>query len=81
MAQIDAAFTACDANGDGLLSRDEFKSFVSTMNDHGVARGLKHRDTTDEFIDKVYPSFNGFNPTNSEGVSKQEILIVLNLVN
>ena len=80
MAQIDAAFTSSDANTDGLLQRDEFKTFVATMNDNGVARGLKHRDTTDEFIDKVYPCFNGFNDQ-VDGVTKQEILIILNMVN
>ena len=50
------------------------------MNDNGVARGLKHRDTTDEFIDRVYPCFNGFN-ADVDGVTKQEILIILNMVN
>ena len=80
MAQIDGAFQSADANADGLLQRDEFKTFVSTMNDNGVARGLKHRDTTDEFIDKVFPCFNGFNP-DVDGVSKQEILVILNMVN
>ena len=57
MAQIDSSFAAADADSDGLLSRDEFKTFVETMNNHGVERGLKHRDTTDDFIDTVYPSF------------------------
>lgn len=62
MGQIDAAFSGADADADGMLSCSEFKAFVSTMNDNGVSRGLKHRDTTDEFINKVYPCFQGFNP-------------------
>ena len=80
MAQIDAAFTGADSDADGLLQRDEFKAFVETMNNNGVARGLKHRDTTDEFIDTVYPCFNGFNPS-VDGVGKNEILLILNMVN
>uniref|UniRef100_A0A7S3I0U6 EF-hand domain-containing protein n=1 Tax=Favella ehrenbergii TaxID=182087 RepID=A0A7S3I0U6_9SPIT len=80
MAQIDAAFTGADADQDGLLQRAEFKSFVETMNGCGVERGLKHRDTTDEFIDKVFPCFNGFS-AEVDGVSKNEILMILNMVN
>ena len=61
MTEIDDTFTAADVNGDGVLDRDEFKVFVTQMNNNGVARGLKNRDTTDEFIDLVYPQFDGFN--------------------
>ena len=55
MTEIDDTFTAADVNGDGVLDRDEFKVFVTQMNNNGVARGLKNRDTTDDFIDLVYP--------------------------
>ena len=61
MTEIDETFTAADVNADGVLDRDEFKVFVTQMNNNGVARGLKNRDTTDDFIELVYPSFNGFN--------------------
>ena len=60
MTEIDDTFTAADVNADGVLDRDEFKAFVTAMNANGVARGLKNRDTTDEFIDMVFPAFNGF---------------------
>ena len=50
------------------------------MNDHGVARGLKNRDTSDEFIGLVYPAFDGFNQQ-TQGVSKQEIMEILNMIN
>ena len=59
--EIDETFVACDVNGDALLDRDELKNFVTQMNQNGVNRGLKHRETTDEFIDTVYAAFNGFN--------------------
>ena len=78
--QVDEAFSQADANSDSLLSRDEFKEFVTKMNNHGVARGLKNRDTTDEFIDMVYPAFNGYNQ-GTDGVSKVEIMQILNLIN
>ena len=45
-----------------------------------MSRGLKHRDTDDAFIDMVYPCFDGFNQA-TQGVSKAEILMVLNLLN
>ena len=61
MTEIDETFTAADVNADGVLDRDEFKVFVTQMNQNGVNRGLKNRDTTDEFIDTVYPAFDGFN--------------------
>ena len=80
MGEVDAAFNDADANKDSRLDHDEFKAFVVQMNANGVARGLKNRDTTDEFINTVYPCFNGFNP-DQEGVSKQEILYMLNLIN
>ena len=67
--QVDEAFNQSDADSNSLLSRDEFKEFVTKMNNHGVERGLKNRDTTDEFIDMVYPAFNGFNQA-TDGVSK-----------
>ena len=50
------------------------------MNDHGVARGLKNRDTTDEFIGMVFPAFDGFRP-DTQGVTKQEIMQILSLIN
>ena len=50
------------------------------MNDHGVTRGLKNRDTTDDFINMVYPAFDGFNQS-TQGVSKQEIMEILNMIN
>ena len=80
MAEIQETFQSCDADGDGLLVRDEFKNFVHRMNENGVGRGLKHRETTDEFIDMVYPAFNGFNQETT-GVSKGEIMMVLDLLN
>ena len=61
MAEIENGFKEADADSNGLLSKTEFKSFVTVMNANGVARGLKHRETTDEFIDMVYPCFDGFN--------------------
>ena len=63
MAEITATFNECDTNGDGKLTRDEFKQFVFKMDARGVERGLKHRETDDVFIDMVYPCFNGFNQT------------------
>ena len=71
---------ACDADKDGMLDKAEFKSFVSTMNQNGVNRGLKNRETDDEFIDLVYPCFQGFNLETS-GVTKMEILTILNHIN
>ena len=50
MTEIDETFTAADVNADGVLDRDEFKVFVTQMNQNGVNRGLKNRDTTDDFI-------------------------------
>lgn len=80
MGEIDAAFNESDADSDGYLNRDEFKEFVSKMNANGVSRGLKNRDTTDEFIDSVFPSFNGFEMSH-DGVSKVEIMAILNFIN
>ena len=50
------------------------------MDQNGVSRGLKHRETDDAFIDMVFPAFDGFNQA-TQGVSKAEILMVLNLLN
>ena len=50
------------------------------MNAHGIARGLKNRDTTDEFIGMVFPAFDGYNQA-TQGVTKNEILEILNLIN
>ena len=80
MAEINETFATCDVNGDNLLDKTEFKAFVTTMNNHGVSRGLKNRDTTDEFINMVFPCFDGFTQ-GVEGVSKGEILTILNLLN
>ena len=80
MAEIDTTFAASDVNADQVLDREEFKAFVTQMNANGVARGLKNRDTTDEFIDMVFPAFNGFNQ-GVEGVAKMEILTILNMIN
>ena len=80
MQEIDDTFNSSDTNGDGLLDRVEFKTFVERMDANGVQRGLKHRETDDTFIDMVYPCFDGFNQE-SQGVSKGEILMVLNLLN
>lgn len=80
MQEIQDTFTSCDTNEDGLLNREEFKTFVVRMDQNGVNRGLKHRDTDDAFIDMVYPCFDGFNSA-TQGVSKAEILMVLNLLN
>ena len=80
MSEIQDTFTTCDTNANGLLTRDEFKAFVTQMDTNGTSRGLKHRDTDDAFIDMVYPAFDGFN-LSTEGVNKTEILMVLNLLN
>ena len=50
MTEIDTTFSAADVNADGVLDQAEFKVFVTQMNDNGVRRGLKNRDTTDDFI-------------------------------
>ena len=77
---INDTFAACDANDDGLLDRAEFAAFVTASNQNGVNRGLKNRETTEEFMDMVYPAFNGFNEA-TEGVSKGEILTILQYLN
>lgn len=79
MAQVDATFTEADADADGKLTRDEFKAFTAAMDAHGVARGLKSRETTDELIDKVYPVFNAWDGA-VDGVTKSDILTVLSLI-
>ena len=78
--EINDTFAACDANNDGLLDRAEFAAFVTASNQNGVNRGLKNRETTEEFMDMVYPAFNGFNEA-TDGVSKGEILTILQYLN
>ena len=78
--EVDSAFATSDADGDEKLTRDEFKDFVTRMNNHGINRGLKNRETNDEFIDMVYPAFDGFNQQ-TQGVSKGEILAILAMLN
>ena len=80
MQEVDKTFSECDANGDGLLDRYEFVNFVVAMYQFYADCGLKHRETTDELIDRVYPSFNGFNPATDAGVSKEEILTIMDLL-
>ena len=69
MNEIDENFTTADVNSDGLLNKEEFKAFVVAMNQCGVAKGLKNRDTTDEWLNMVYPAFNGYN-VGVDGVTK-----------
>ena len=78
---VDDFFSQSDANNDGLLSRNEFKEFVAKINDNAVAKyGLKHRDTTDELIDKIYPCLDGINQAR-DGVSMQEMIQVYSNLN
>ena len=58
--EMQDAFSASNISQDGLLTKDEFKQFVIAMNENGLQHGLKNRDTTDEWVDKVYPGFNGY---------------------
>ena len=59
--ELNEAFEAANVSANGVLSRDEFKQFVILMNNNGLAHGLKNRETTDEWVDMAYPSFNGYN--------------------
>ena len=69
MESVNEAFIASDVNGDGLLDRDEFKSFTIRMDARGVEKGLKHREITEDWIDMVYRCFNGYT-RGRDGVSK-----------
>ena len=46
------------------------------MNDNGIAKGLKGRDVTQEWIDMAWPGFNGYT-AGKEGVSKDDLLETL----
>ena len=49
------------------------------MNAVAVARGLKGRETTNEWIDMAWPCFNGYT-LGVNGVSKEDLLYVLGQV-
>ena len=51
------------------------------MDQSGVKRDMKHDETTDRFIDKGHPAFSSFDPGTDAGITKNEILAMLNLLN
>ena len=58
------------------MTREQFKEFTEKMNTAAVARGLKDRETTEEWIDMAWPCFNGYTE-DEDGVSKDDLLFVL----
>ena len=48
------------------------------MNNKGLERGLKNRETTDEWVDMAYPGFD-YN-LDHEGVSMDDLMHVLHQV-
>ena len=46
------------------------------MNENGVAKGLKRRDVTDEWMNIAWPIFNGYTEK-KEGVSKEDLMETL----
>ena len=73
---MDDAFEQANTSGDGVMDKDQFRAFVDKMDQLAVGRGLKHRETTDEFIEMCWTGFNGYNQAR-EGVTKEEIVYVL----
>ena len=54
-------------------------AFVIAMNRCGVSKGLKNRDTTDAWIDMVYPAFNAF-VADVDGCTMDDVMKVLGQV-
>ena len=46
------------------------------MDELAVNRGLKHRESTEAFIDMCWAGFNGYT-LDTDGVSKEDIIYVL----
>ena len=44
---MDDAFEEVNTSGDGILDKVQFRAYVVKMDELAVARGLKHRETTD----------------------------------
>ena len=53
---------------DGMLNKEELRTFVATMDKICATYGLKSRETTDELIDMYWGCFTKF-ISNKEGIT------------
>merc|ERR1712060_166620 len=77
MAEMAAKFGECDANGDGLLQRDEYINWVGVMN--GIAKAEGHWvDENPETHSGYYAGANMVTP-GVDGVSMQDCFVVMGI--
>ena len=65
---IDHNFATSNVKNDGMLNKEELKSFLEAMNDYTTSFGLKSHERTDELIDKYWECFTKYT-SSKEGVT------------
>ncbi len=71
MGQMTEAYTAADANGDGLLDAEEFRTFQGTLNEAAKKRGEWIDESS---TDKWYAVANKISEAN--GITMAEVMAV-----
>ena len=80
MGVAEKAFSEADANNDGLLSEEEFVSFVTAMKASAAERGDFVPDYTKEQLAAAYKATNTIEPA-KEGLALEEILMARFIIN
>ena len=56
-----------------MLNREGLKNYFIIMNEKTMAKDLKGREITEEWMNKAWPCFNGYD-LKTEGVTKEILL-------
>ena len=79
LVDYDNAFETANTSGNGILDKDEFRAYVDKIDEISVGIGLKHRESTNAYVDMCWKVFNGYNQDH-DGVKKEEIDYVINYI-
>ena len=59
----DEIFATSNTSNDGLLDRDQLRTFIELSNQCALREGLCIQEVTEEHVDMFWECFNGYNPS------------------
>ena len=78
MDLFEANFKASDANGDGVLNKEEFCTFEKKRREYETSKFKECLKFSDADYDVHYGHFNSLTP-GVEGVSQQDLYVAMNI--
>ena len=72
----DEIFKASNTSNDGILDREQLRTFILLINEFAASLGLSAQECTEKYLDTVWQCYNSYSP-DREGITKDELYYLM----